>query len=288
MSASTISRGEGVFEGVGGLQLRYRSWAPPTPSAAVLVVHGLADHSGRYDRLARELAEDGLATFALDLRGHGHSEGRRGHAPRFEVLLHEVERFRRRVQETEAGALPQFLLGHSMGGLITLRYLQEYRPPLRGAIVMSPWLRTAVAVPGWKLVLARVLDRLLPALPIPAGIPVEELCGDAGVVAAYRADPLVHGSITPRLFIEAGNAMELAFLHHDRIETPILLLYGEEDRIVDPARIAELGVALEGDATVHGFAGLRHELFNEPERGRVMETVREWVGRRGDRRGDRR
>lgn len=275
-----LSRGEGVFEGVGGLRLRYRSWAPARPHAAVLVVHGLADHSGRYERLARELAGDGLATFALDLRGHGHSEGRRGHAPRFEVLLHEVERFRRRIQETEAGALPHFLFGHSMGGLIALRYLQEYRPPLRGAIVMSPWLRTAVAVPRWKLVLARILDRLLPALPIPAGIPAEELCGDAEIVAAYRSDPLVHGSITPRLFIEAGNEMELAFRHRDRIEAPILLLYGEADRIVDPVRIAEFGAGLDGDATVHGFAGLRHELFNEPERRRVLETIREWVEKR--------
>lgn len=264
----------------GGPRLRYRSWTPARPRAAVLVVPGLADHAGRYDRLADELTGLGAACHVLDLRGHGRSEGRRGHAPSFDALLDDVDEFQRDVA-TRSGDIPVILLGHSMGGLVVIRYLQRDRPALAGAVIASPWLETAVPVPRWKLALARTIGRLIPAVPVPAGIPADEISSDPAVVAAYRADPLVHGRITPRLFAEARAAMRAAFDERDRIETPVLVLIGEADRIVDPDRVKAFAGALEAEdgaeVTFRAYPGLRHELFNEPDRARPLADLVEWL-----------
>src|SRR5687768_10683451 len=121
-----FTESDGKFEGVGGLHLYYRAWESNQPRAALLVVHGLSDHSGRYEYFGHRMAGSGISVYSFDLRGHGLSEGRRGHADRFEVLLQDVDGFRREVDTITGGTLPLFLLGHSMGGLIALRYIEEY------------------------------------------------------------------------------------------------------------------------------------------------------------------
>ena len=128
-----IRNGEGTLVGVGRLRLRYRTWEVANPRAAVLVVHGLAEHGGRYARFAQTLGGFGFSTFALDLRGHGLSDGRRGHAASFDCFLQDLDRFRREVEGVLDRRTPLFLLGMSMGGLIALRYLEEYDTPCAAA-----------------------------------------------------------------------------------------------------------------------------------------------------------
>ena len=156
MSPGVLHSSEGYFEGVGRLRLRYRAWEVQNARAAILVVHGLGEHSGRYAAFAETAGAFACSTYALDLRGHGGSEGRRGFVPRFETFLQDVDRFRREVQGLVDVRVPVFLLGNSMGGLIALRYLEEYEAPFRGAIIVSPWLATAVEVPRWKIGRAHV------------------------------------------------------------------------------------------------------------------------------------
>ncbi|HEX6940731.1 MAG TPA: alpha/beta hydrolase [Longimicrobiales bacterium] len=280
MTSVTLERNHGTFEGVRRLRLHYMSWEVPTPSAAVLFVHGFSDHAGRYESLGETLAGLGLSTFALDLRGHGRSDGRRGYVPRFEVYLQELDRFRREVQGLVAPDCPLFLAGHSMGGLIALRYLEEFEAPFRGAIIVSPWLGTAVPVPRWKVLLATLLDRVLPALPFPARLRAEHLCHDPAVVAAYREDPLVHDTMTPRLFTEASTAIGLVDRRADRLRVPLLFLIAGDDRIVDAARALRFARALPGDVTVHAFEGRYHELLFEPDRAPVFEVMRRWLDER--------
>src|SRR5690606_15951978 len=161
-TTGTLERNHGTFEGVGRLRLQYRSWEVSAPKAAVVFVHGFSDHSGRYESFAETLATFGVSTFAFDLRGHGQSDGRRGYVRRFEIYLQELDHFRQEVQGLVAGDCPLFLVGHSMGGLIALRYLEEFESPFRDGIIVSPWLGTAMYVPRWKVVLATFLNRMLP------------------------------------------------------------------------------------------------------------------------------
>ena len=275
------SQNHGYFEGVGRLRLHYRSWEVPAPRAALVLVHGLSDHSGRYAAFAETMADHGFSTFALDLRGHGYSAGRRGYVSRFDVFLQDLDRFRREVQGLIDVECPLFLLGHSMGGLIALRYLEEYDIPFRGAILVSPWLATAAPVPRWKVALAGMLNRALPAFPFSARINADDLCRDPQVAAAYRDDPLVHGRITPRLFFEVSEAMSLVLRRSERIRVPLLFLLAGEDRLVETQRSLMFARSLSGpDTTIRVLDGFYHEILNEPDRAPVLAGILDWMAER--------
>ena len=269
---------DGQVDAVGGLSLYYRGWEAESPEAALLVVHGLAEHGGRYADFGRAMALRGVSTYALDLRGHGLSDGRRGHVERFDLYLQDVDRFRRQVQGCISDGLPTFVLGHSMGGLITARYIEEYETSFRGAILTSPWLATAMPVPRWKVLLAGTLNKLLPALPIDAGVNEEYLSHDPQVVTRYREDPLVHGKITPRLYAESSMAMGLVMSRSERIRVPVLMLLAGDDRMVDTKRSETFAKSLKvADVTVQVLPGYYHEVLNDRDRTVTVATIREWI-----------
>jgi alpha-beta hydrolase superfamily lysophospholipase len=269
---------DGRLEAVGSLSLYYQGWEADEPRAAILVVHGLAEHGGRYAEFGRRMAAFGLSTYALDLRGHGLSDGRRGHADRFELLLQDVDRFRREITGITDGSLPLFLLGHSMGGLIAARYIEEYDSSFAGAIITAPWLATAMPIPRWKVVAASMLNKLLPALPIDAGIDEKLLSHDQSVVASYRDDPLVHGRITPRLFAEAGMAMGLVMQRSERIRMPLLLMLAGDDRVVDTHKSEAFARSLRSpDVTIRILDDYYHEVLNDHDRAIATNQIRDWV-----------
>jgi lysophospholipase len=271
-------RNNGFFEGVGRLRLHFESFEVPNAAAAVLVVHGLAEHTGRYEALAASFGARGISTFTFDLRGHGGSEGRRGHVGRFDMFLQDLDRFRREVGGLVRSRTPLFLLGHSMGGLIALRYLQEYDAAFHGAIITSPWLGTIMTVPRWKVLLGTLLERVLPSLPLRAGVRAEDLSHDPDIVARYREDPLVHDRITPRLFREVSTAMGLVSQRSGRIAIPLLFLIAGADRIVDADRAASLARTLaDGDVAVHVLPGQYHEVLNEREREATIALITGWI-----------
>ena len=278
---ATLQECHGFIEGVGRLRLHYRAWETPNPRSVLLVVHGLAEHSGRYERFGQDLALAGHSVFALDLRGHGDSDGRRGHVRRFDHLLQDVDRFRREVQGMVPLETPFFLVGHSLGGLIALRYLEEYNPNFRGAVLSAPWLATALPIPHWKVGLAQVLTRIAPSLPLRAPVPSEYLSHDASVAEAYRSDPLVHDRITPRMFTEISSAMGLVFQRADRIGVPLLFLLPGGDRVTDTARTRALARSIhQVEVTMRLFPEAYHELFNEVDRSLVLSELRAWLAGR--------
>lgn len=268
----------GYVEGVGRLRLHYRSWEADTPRAAVIVIHGLFEHSRRYEEFAGYMSSHGFSTFVPDLRGHGASEGRRGHARSFDILLQDLDRFRREVQGLVPVDLPLFLFGHSLGGLIGLRYLEEYDVGLRGAIMTSPWLGTAMPIPRWQVLAAAVLNRILPAFPFPFKIDPDLLTHDAERSADYRQDPQIHSTITPRLFTETSSGIELALRRGDRIRVPVLFILAGDDRIVDTDRSLAFARSLPSDdIEVEVLDGHYHEVLQEPGRIAIMAKVRDWM-----------
>lgn len=281
MTNAVADRSHGYLEGVGRLRLHYQTWETPNPRAALILVPGLADHSGRYERFAVDMAAYGYSTFALDLRGHGQSEGRRGHVRRFDHLLQDLDRFRREVEGLVRIDCPTFLVGHSLGGLIALRYLEEYAVDFAGSVLSAPWLATALDVPHWKVGLARILTRVAPALPQSANIPPQELSRDPAVVEAYESDPLVHGTITPRMFTEVSQAMALVHQRAERITVPLLFLLPGADRVTSTERTRAVARSIEHvDVTVKLFPEAHHELFNEIDRSLVLVELRNWLATR--------
>jgi lysophospholipase len=280
-------RSEGSVAGVDGLRLAYRAWEAVSPRAGIVVVHGLGEHSGRYEHFAETMASFAISTYALDQRGHGLSDGRRGHVPSFDVFLREIDRFRREVEGLAEYRLPLFLLGQSMGGLIALRYVEEHESRFRGAVLCSPWLATSMPVARRKIMAANALKRVLPALPFRSNMNAEHFSHDPDVVQAYRADPLVHDRITPRLFVEVSAAMGVVLQRSDRIREPLLFLLGGDDRLVDTDRTVRFAQSMTGaDVTVRVFPGLYHELLQEVERSRIFREIGDWIRTRLRRAGD--
>lgn len=271
-------RSHGYTEGVGRLRLHYRTCEVETPRAALLLAHGLFEHSRRYEEFAEFMAGAGCSTFMLDLRGHGNSEGRRGHVRSFDVLLQDLDRFRREVQGLVPLELPFFLLGHSLGGLIALRYLEEYEPAFRGAVITSPWLGTVAPAPRWQIIAGAVLNRVLPAFPFHVRLDPDDLSRDPERVADYREDPQIHSTLTPRLFAETSSAIELALRRGERIAVPVLFILAADDRIVDADRSLSFARALPSDRVdIQLLEGHYHEVLQEPDRTATMALIRDWI-----------
>ncbi len=268
----------GYFEGVNRVRLHYRAWEADSPRAGLVVVHGMFEHSRRYQEFGEVMAARRFSTYAMDMRGHGASDGRRGHVSRFEILLQDLDRFRREVQGMLPPGLPLFLVGHSLGGLVSLRYIEEYDSPLSGAVMTAPWLGTAVSVPRWQVIGANVLDRVLPAFPLSYRIDPAKLSHDDRRVADYRDDAEIHATITPRMFTEISSAIHLALQRGDRIDIPVHFILAGDDLIVQTARSLAFARSLpERVVTVEVLEGMYHEVLQETDRAAVMALIGDWV-----------
>jgi alpha-beta hydrolase superfamily lysophospholipase len=227
--------------------------------AAVMLVHGLGEHSGRYDHVARYLAERDLSVFAYDHQGHGQSEGRRGWVGEFAHFLDDLETFHRIVVR-RSGAVPIVLLGHSMGGLIVTAYMLE--KPLKPDLLV---LSGPAIVP--------LLD------PNDRTIDPTRLSKDPAVWAEYLRDPLIlRERVDPELFIRLGEGLGLLPGRASEIAVPLLLIHGDADRLCS-AEGAKMYVEASSspDVTVKLYPGGRHEMFNETNRDEVLADLAEWL-----------
>jgi len=268
----------GELRAADGVPLRFRSWAVDDARAVVLVSHGHGEHGGRYAELAVHLAERGIAVHAIDHRGHGRSGGPRGHVERFGDYVRDLEAWRRAVLAGHPPHLPVFLLGHSLGGLIAIRHLQTHpQAGFRGAVLSAPLLGIAVKAPRWKVTLSGLFSRILPRLPLSNELDPSMLSTAPGYLEAYRADTLLHPTITPRLYTEMVRAMDDAFRAPDSIRVPLLVLAPTGDRVVAPEAVARFASACPGEVLVRRYEGFQHEALNEAERHRVMDDVTAWV-----------
>ena len=269
----------GQFPSTDGTQLMYRAWSPASPPRAVVaLVHGWSDHAGRYEGLANTLTEAGMTVYAMDLRGHGLSDGQRGHVNRFEAFRQDVYSFLRTLRHQYPAGPPLFLLGHSLGGLITMDYAIHFPDePLQGVIASSPLLSQPSVSPV-MVGLLRVLARLAPRLGVNPGTDADTLSRDPAVVAAYLADPLVHQKATPRFALEIETAQQFVLSHADGLQHPFLLLYGSEDRLVPPHITRDsFGNVGAANKTRHEYDGGYHELFNDIIKDDVIADLREWL-----------
>jgi alpha-beta hydrolase superfamily lysophospholipase len=240
------------------------------PTGVVVLTHGYSEHCGRYHEVAHVMVKAGWAVLSYDVRGHGKSPGERGFINRFTTYLADLAEMRAAARKLAAPGAPMVLLGHSHGSLITLRALVDERPPeVVAAIVSSPFLALKLEVPAYQRLLARVAIRLAPKLSQPNALRVEDLTQDTQKQAERRADALCFAVATSRWFTEALAAQDYVLEHAGRIQLPTTWLVAGADPIADPARSRAVAAKIAG-ATYHDFASMKHEVFNELERGRVF------------------
>lgn len=259
-----------------GLRMYYHQWSPEQPQKILCIVHGLAEHGGRYAHVAEYLNARGIAVFAMDLRGHGRSQGKRGHAKSYDLLLSDVEELLKtaRAAHTE---LPMYLMGHSMGGNIVANYvLKMSTNELSGFILSSPWFRLAFEPPRWKVKLARLIGRFLPALTQPNGLNPADLSRIPEVVRDYQADPLVHNVISAGLFIACSTAGEEALQRAFEVELRGLVFHGNADRVINWQ--ASQTYASNNDLlSFVSLEGSYHEALNDLNQEKAMQMISEWI-----------
>lgn len=244
-----------------------RTWErPDRPWASVLLVHGIAEHSGRYELVGRQLAESGLKVRSFDLPGFGGSGGKRGHVDSFDEYLDAVGE--ELTSSTESG-LPTVLLGHSMGGLIALKYALSRSPAPDYLVLSAPAIDAAV--PAWQRTLAPLLARVVPKLTIPNPVKGEHLSRDPSVAERYFSDPLVYTKASSRMGAEMFETMKSV---EGKVPSmPTHIVHGGADEIVPAHFSAPLGERMSRKL----YPNLRHELFNEPEGPEVIADVVAWL-----------
>ena len=269
---------EGDFAGHGGLRLYWQAWLPEGEVRAVLLVaHGYGEHSGRYGNLVEAMVPRGFALYALDHRGHGRSEGPRGHVGRFAEFIADLHAFRVRVEEGQRGK-PLVVLGHSMGGLIAVRYLLSHASGVTGAVLSSPAFGILNEPPRALRWVARILSWIAPRASFQSNVEPELLSRDADVGRAYAEDPLVHRRASVRFYTEFKWAIRDAHERAAEIVLPILVLQAGDDRLVD-ARATESFVQKVGSERKEFqlYTGFFHEIFNETEKERVFADLERWL-----------
>lgn len=254
-----------------GLTQLRRQWrAVDTPRAVIVLVHGISEHTGRYEHVGAQFSAANFHTIAFDHRGHGGSAGPRTYVDSFDDFLDDVEDHLATARKTN---LPVVLIGHSMGGLICTAYAVSERPQPDLLVLSAPALNAEI--PKWQRVLAPRLSQLAPKLFVPSPSNTEVLSRDPDVQQGFENDPLIKSGATARLGAEMLTTMERVTDQLDRISVPTLVMHGRADALV-PAS-ASVGLADVAGVERREYPDLRHEIFNEPEGPALLAEVIDWI-----------
>jgi len=268
----------GNFKGARNIDIYYQFWLPDGDVKAVLlVVHGLAEHSGRYMNLVNHFVSSGYAVYGLDHPGHGKSGGSRVYAKRFEEFTQTLKIYAEMVRKWQPDK-PVFLVGHSMGGLISAVYLLDHQAELSGAVLLGASVKVPHNISKATILIGKLLSALMPKFGL-IGLDAADVSRDPSVVQAYVSDPLVHtGKTTARLAAELLKAMQRVSAEAAGIRLPVLLVHGGADRLVEPDSSQILCDKISSaDKTLRIYDGLYHEVFNEPEHDQVLRDVEAWL-----------
>lgn len=270
---------ESFFDARDGVRLFFRRIDAASPRGLVAIVHGFAEHSGRYLDLAHRLNEANFSVAAFDYRGHGQSGGRRAHIDSFEEYLNDTRSFLDQCRGL--GFARPVLLGHSLGGLIAARLAESEGEGLAALVLSSPFLGLAMKVPAVKRAVGNWVSRWLPTLSMSTGLDPAWLSHDREVVERYAADPLVSRVCSARWFTETVAAQKQTQAEAGRLSLPLLIQAAGDDRLSD---LAETRAFFEhcgsADKTLRVYDGLFHEIYNEVERPRVVADLSAWLQER--------
>lgn len=266
-----------VFKSGNGTTLHYRSWTPAVkPEMVIALVHGLGEHSGRYEHWAQRFNRQSIAFTAFDLRGHGLSGGRRGNINSIEAVLEDISLFLEKVSVLFPG-IPLVLYGHSLGGNLALNYGIRNKSKINGLIITSPWLELSSPLPKPVEFIVTVIGSVFPGFNRQSGLDVNGLCHDEAVITGYKSDPLVHDRISAGLFLSASRGGKEAIKRAGEITIPLLLMHGTLDRITSFKGSKDFAGNAGDNTTLRLWEDGYHELHNEPRKDEVFRHIIDWI-----------
>ncbi len=281
-----ISLEEGILVTPDGISLHWNSWEPDSSiRGTVLLVHGYKEHSKRYGPVVEFLTGIGFRVVAYDQRGHGRSGGKPAFVSHFDDFLDDLEIILLKIGMDNPPGTPVILWGHSMGGLVALRYLQTRTYSVAGSIISAPWLKTNMKGSWFKLTLTKILEVpfrianiISPAVKVPVGIRPENLTRDLDIQQAYLKDSMVHKFVTPGLYWAASDAQKQLLNDPKSFRVPIVFLVPDEDLVVDSDTTLRFVACILGSGIeLCILKGFRHEPHNEIKRDEVFSLINTWL-----------
>ncbi|MEY2934748.1 MAG: hypothetical protein RL033_5497 [Pseudomonadota bacterium] len=286
IDAQSVRRVEGHFEPAPGVRLYRCEWWPeptgtaPSPSPALVLVHGFAEHCRRYDELAAHLLRQRIAVCRFDARGHGRSSGQRGYVRRHDDYVSDLRAYVAQLL-TEQPGRRLVLLGHSDGGVVAVRAVQQGLTGIAALLLTNPYLRIRAERKPVPDALARLLALVAGRLPLPSGIRAAELTHDPTLQKAHARDRWIHRVATPRWYWSAVETGRAALADAERLRLPLLLIVGDADPLADPSAMLELYErAASPDKQLILRRGELHEVLNETDRHTAFELIATWVKQR--------
>ena len=257
------------------LRLKGKVWLPKsTPSGVVCLIHGFGEHIDRYEHVAKSMNDAGLALCGIDLRGHGMSEGKRGHTPSFDHLMRDIDQYIKGTRTAYPG-LPIHLYGHSMGGNLAINYLLRFpHADITSAVITSPWLRLRFDPPKIKVVLGKVMRNVYPKYTESNNLDPNHLSRDKSIGEKYAADPLVNDKITTEMYFAMTEAGEWAIANAKPFTIPVLITHGESDPITSPDASREF--ASKAKTQYKRWPEMYHETHNEIGKEQVISEIIDW------------
>lgn len=270
---------EGKLLSGDGFNLFWKAWIPDAkPKAVIHIIHGYAEHVDRYKNVVDELVPDSYLVIAKDHRGHGRSDGKRGHVKSFEQYIEDERTFYKEIIERDYNGIPYFVLGHSMGSIIALNYADRYQDDINGMILSGTGSKPGKAIGKAIVLLSKIGSRLFPGVHVKSVLPPEFISRDPDTVKAYVDDPLTYDVITPRLAEQMYTYLDLGFSKAGNISIPVLIQCGSADTSFSGQEELYNAMA-SNDKTIKIYEGLKHEVYNELEEDRklVLKDLHNWL-----------
>ncbi len=260
-----------------GLEIFGQQWtSDDIPAKGVIcLVHGFGEHSSRYDHVAKFFTDNKYAVIAYDHRGHGRSQGKKGHFPNYEEFMNDVDNLLKQADKQFPG-LPKILYAHSMGGNVVANFAIHRKPAVVGVILSSPFFRPAFNPPALKIAVGKLMRNWIPSFSLPSGIDATGISRDKEVVAKYQKDPMVFDLISSKMGIELIEYGQAAIDHADQLTLPTLLFHGTEDKLTSFDASKEFMKKAGKNVQFIEYKGLYHECHNEPEKQEVLQNALNW------------
>ena len=250
-------------------------WQPEIVKAVVILVHGMGEHSGRYQYVAKKLTDNNFGVIAFDHFGHGKTSGKRGHNPSFDAVLESVSKL---IEQAKSvfGNKPMFLYGHSMGGNTVINYTLRNEHNLVGTIATSPMLKLAFQPPAWKLSIGKLMQKIAPSITLPSELETSHISRIQEEVDKYVNDSLVHDKISPNFSLSFFDSADWAIENAHSLKTPMFLLHGTDDKIID-YKGTEAFANNTDNATLKLYQGGYHELHNDLCAEEMLNDIVNWL-----------
>lgn len=264
-----------------GTKLFAQTWEPDfnTDKPVIGLVHGLGEHSSRYKELPAALVNDGYKVISFDLRGHGKSEGKRGHISAYEDYMEDIARLLSEAKHHFSNS-DLFLYGHSMGGNLVLNYALRFKPDIKGVIVTGPWLKLTSPPKPFIVKIAKLLDKVFPAFTTYNGIKPDELSHNEKNNVDAVKDDLLHPWITVHTYLELAEASCWALEHAAEFKYPLLILHGGSDKVTSPEGSIEFHKKAGEKSTIKILDDLYHEIHKEPYKDEIFTAILDWLNTR--------